>query len=86
MCLWHVEDASVKGYFEIIFSVVVETNRWRQVRSVIRQVYSKFTKKDFTTTKNTKAYHVLKNERLVSFYGALPPPPGMFTTSWFSYV
>ena len=86
MCLWHVEDASVKGYFEIIFSVVAETNRWRQVRSVIRQVYSKFTKKYFTTNKNTKAYHVLKNERLVSFYGALPPPPGMFTTSWFSYV
>ena len=45
MCLWHVEDASVKGYFEIIFSVLAETNRWRQVRSVIRQVYSKFTKK-----------------------------------------
>jgi len=81
-----VDHASVKGYFEIIFSVVVEKHRWRQVGSVIGQVYSKFTKKDFTTTKNTKAYHVLKNERLVSFYGALPPPPGMFTTSWFSYV
>jgi len=45
MCLWHVEDASVEGYFEIIFSVVAEKHRWRQVGSVIRQVYGKFTKK-----------------------------------------
>jgi len=58
MCLWHVDHASVKGYFEIIFSVVVETNRWRQVGSVICHVYGKFTKKNmFTTTKYTKAYH-----------------------------
>jgi len=53
-----VDHASVKGYFEIIFSVVVEEHRWWQVRSVMRQVYGQFTKKNmFTTTKNTIAYH-----------------------------
>jgi len=57
MCLWHVEDASVEGYFEIIFSVVVEKHRWRQVGLSYVRFTVNSQKNMFTTTKNTKAYH-----------------------------